>query len=96
MKLTDESFGALAICSVRYALRRQTYMPSVVCGIVAANVEHLLKGDLDTLIRDIEKPSCATVEDRETKKAWGAECDYLDWMKLAGALRDERTKREVL
>ena len=36
--ITQENFGTLAICAIRYCHGRQTYMPELVRGIVAPHL----------------------------------------------------------
>lgn len=53
IKLKPDDFKALAICSVRYAIGRQTYMPSWICDIVRQNRHFLDYGTIETIIREI-------------------------------------------
>ena len=55
MKEIDKDIGDIAICAVRYALGRQTYMPSVVQGFVMTRSEEMeaLKAKRDEINRKI-------------------------------------------
>ena len=41
LKQTDEDFGTICVCAVRYCLCRQTYMPSLVQDFVCRNFNYL-------------------------------------------------------
>ena len=52
--ITQDDFGTLCICAIRYCQGRQTYMPSLVREIVAPHLPDLSDKDLDVLIEDCE------------------------------------------
>lgn len=52
--LSEEDFGTLAICSIRYCHGRETYMPSLVQGIVRSHLKELSDKDLHVLIDDCD------------------------------------------
>lgn len=47
-------FATLAICAIRYCHGRQTYMPSLVQGIVRPHLRELEDRDLSVLLQDCE------------------------------------------
>ena len=49
---SQENFGTLAICAIRYCHGRQTYMPSLVQGIVRTHIEQVSDKDLAVMIED--------------------------------------------
>ena len=53
-ELTNDDFGTLAICAIRYCHGRQTYMPGLVRGIVRAHLQELSDKDLTVLIEDCD------------------------------------------
>ena len=61
MKKFDEDLGTIAICAVRYALGRQTYMPGLVQDFVMRHPEIVDKRVREVMLSDIK------VADRLTK-----------------------------
>ena len=52
--ITQEDFGTLAICAIRYCHGRQTYMPSLVHNIIVPHLPDLSDKDLMVMIEDCE------------------------------------------
>lgn len=52
MKISRENFGTLCICAIRYCHGRQTYMPSLVQGIVTPRLKELSNKDLAVVLDD--------------------------------------------
>jgi hypothetical protein len=72
--------GVLAICAIRYALGRRSYMPGLICRIVEGLA---LDGrDIGVILRDIDE---AKARDR-----LGDDCDRREWLALRRVL-DERS-----
>lgn len=46
IKINEDNFGVLAICAIRYCHGRQTYMPTLIQGIVGQHLEELSDRDL--------------------------------------------------
>ena len=57
----DKDIGTIAICAVRYALGRQTYMPSIVQGFVMRHPEIVDNVVRSVMLEDIK------IADRFTK-----------------------------
>lgn len=54
----DRDFGTICICAVRYALGRETYMPSLVQQFVIRNLNLIDGYSLAVMVRDVkEAPS---------------------------------------
>ena len=53
--LTPNNFATLAICAIRYCHGRQTYMPSLVQGIVRGHLTELDDRDLSVMLNDCER-----------------------------------------
>lgn len=70
--LTNDDFGAVCNCAVRYCLSRQSYMPSLVCGYIAPLLPKLTDRTLDCFERDI-------AERKKTSFDFGDSCDYETW-----------------
>lgn len=69
---TNDDFGAVCNCAVRYCLSRQSYMPSLVCGYIAPLLPKLTDRTLDCFERDI-------AERKKTSFDFGDSCDYETW-----------------
>lgn len=54
VKISQERFGTLCICAIRYCHGRQTYMPSLVQRIVTPHLKELSDKDLSVILDDCE------------------------------------------
>ena len=54
-KVYDEDMGAIAICAVRYAIGRETYMPGLVQDFVKRHPEIVDENVRNVMIRDINE-----------------------------------------
>lgn len=54
INLSQEHFGTLAICAIRYCHGRQTYMPSLVQGILIPHLQEFSDKDLAVMLDDCE------------------------------------------
>ncbi len=86
MKLDNEDFGTLAVCAIRYCRGRQTYMPSLVRGIVKGHISELSDKDLHVLINDCEY--ALKWEDETDPKGWA------EWKDMLIAEQDRRNKND--
>lgn len=50
----QDDFGTLCICALRYCMGRQTYMPSLVRGIIRPLLPLLSNKDISVLIQDCD------------------------------------------
>ncbi len=83
---SQEHFGTLAICAIRYCHGRQTYMPSLVQGIVGAHLKEVSDKDLSVMIDDCDF--------QERMNLYGSDSiDKLDWLNWKKALLSERERR---
>lgn len=82
LNLSDDDFGAVINCSIRYCIGRRTYMPGVVCGYVKPLLPYLNDRTICCMERDIrEAPS------------YGDECDVVTWTSMldeVGKIIDQR------
>lgn len=85
LKITADDFGALCVCSQRYALGRKTYIVSFICDIIKKNISSLCERDLRTMIYDIENAL-----------DYGSSYDKENWMKLLKNLKEELDNRMKL
>lgn len=56
-------FGAMMICAVRYAIGRETYMPSLVQGFIRRYPQAVTENVKATILRDIEENDRITEHD---------------------------------
>lgn len=86
IKISQEDFGTLCICAIRYCHGRQTYMPSLVRGIVRPHLAEFSDKDINVMIDD-----CGF---QERMNLYGDErIDKPDWIKWKEDLLKERGKR---
>ena len=79
----DEDFGLILNCAVRYAIGRQTYVPSSVCSFITPLLPKLSDRTLWCLEKDI-----ASADSYGDKKI-----DKPVWMKLLSDIKDEISRR---
>lgn len=53
--MNDEYFGTICLCALRYALGRQTYMPSIVQDFIKAHISEIDQSSIKVMLRDIEE-----------------------------------------
>ncbi len=88
VKLTQEDFGTLLICAIRYCCGRQTYMPSTVQSIGKQHLEELSDKDLAVLLNDCKSQEKLNMfgDERVDKPEW------LVWKSQLENEKDRRTK----
>ena len=69
---TNDDFGAVCNCAVRYCLGRQSYMSSLVCGYITPLLPELTDKTLECFQRDI-------AERKRTGFYFGDSYDYKTW-----------------
>lgn len=86
--ITQEDFGTLAICAIRYCQGRQSYMPDLVRRIVIPHLSDISDKDLGVMINDCEfqKDMNLYGDERIDKPGW------LWWKELLLAERERRSK----
>lgn len=80
--ISQEDFGTLCVCALRYCHGRRTYMPSLVQGIVTTHFKDLSDCDLRVIAEDERFQSDMNL--------WGDECDKADWQWFYKILREYR------
>lgn len=76
--ISQEDFGTLCVCALRYCHGRRTYMPTLVQEIVQSHFKDLSEKDLKVIADD---------ERFQTEyNLWGDGCDLTAWMKFYRAL----------
>lgn len=53
-EIHNADLGVLFICSIRYSIGRNTYMPQLICRIVKEHIDSLLPSDRIMLAENIE------------------------------------------
>lgn len=87
VQINPKDFATLAICAIRYCQGRQTYMPSLVQGIVRAHLSEISDKDLKVMLDD-----CGYQEymDRYGDKL----IDKPDWLRWRHDLVEELERRK--
>ena len=82
--LSDDDFGAVINCAIRYCLGRRTYMPGVVCGYVKPLLPYLNDQTICCMERDIR-----------TAPSYGEECDVATGTSMYNAVDSEMKNRSI-
>ena len=69
--ISQEDFGTLCICALRYCQGRHTYMPSLVQEIVSNHFKDLSNQDLNVIADDKNYQAMFDI--------WGDSCDKQNW-----------------
>lgn len=83
--MSEEDFGTLCICALRYCHGRRTYMPSLVQSIVRNHFDSLSEKDLNVILEDEEF--------QNQMKLWGDDCDKRDWERFYADLKEYMEKK---
>lgn len=86
INLADDDFGAVLNCAVRYAIGRQTYMPSLVIDFITPLLPELNDKTLWCFDQDI-------TEQRWMGGYGDPQVDEPLWMRFHQAVRQERSAR---
>ena len=86
IKLTQNDFGTLAICVIRYCHGRMTYMLDLVREVIKSHLKEISDKDLGVMIEDcdFQKRMDLYGDERIDKPGW------LQWEQL---LKEERERR---
>lgn len=85
IEISQEDFGTLCICALRYCHGRRTYMPSLVQMIVGSHLKELSDKDIGVMVDDSDFI--------KRYDLYGDECDKVDWLKWEEKVRAEQAKR---
>ena len=88
IKLSQEDFGTLAICAIRYCHGRQTYMPDFVRRIITPHLQEISDKDLSVMIDDC-------VFQRNMKLYGDERIDKPGWLKWQETLKEEERRRKT-
>lgn len=87
INISQEDFGTLCICALRYCHGRRTYMPSLVQKIVGAHLSEMSDKDIQVMAEDCDL--------QRRMNLYGDECDKSDWLVWAAKVRAEQTRRVI-
>ena len=91
--LSRDDFEVLVICATRYALGRQTYMPSMVQEIVQSHISELTLPTLHILTEDIEFAEHMALNG--APYALGDKSiDAPGWLALKDRMKEEENRRK--
>lgn len=85
--ISEDNFGILAICAIRYCQGRQTYMPDLVRSVVKNHLDEVDDNDLAVMIADCEFQEWANLYGDE-------KIDKPGWLKWRETLLAEKVRRE--
>lgn len=86
---TDDDFGVICLCAMRYALGRETYMPTLVQDFIKRHIEDIPRGNLKTMWDDLRYSE-------NTPHAFGNELiDKPGWIAFMCYLAKELDRRET-
>lgn len=84
---TNDDFGAVCNCAIRYCLGRRSYMPSLVCGYITPLLPELTDRTLECFERDI-------AERKRTGFYFSDSYDYKTWDAFYKAVCNEIKRRK--
>ena len=84
--LQDDEFGTILNCAVRYAIGRETYMPSLVIGFITPLLPYLNNKTLWCFDQD-------TTDAKYVGGYGDPKIDEPGWLRFREAVRKERTRR---
>lgn len=77
--ISQEDFGTLCICALRYCFGRRSYMPSLIRSIVKAHFKDLDSADLLIMADDGQwEAEMGTIADTSEEEGWRAFYKALD------------------
>lgn len=85
---SDDDFGAVLNCAIRYCLGRQTYMPGLIMDFIEPYIPYLSSRTLDVIVQDIDN---AAVYPRGIGDS---NIDKPQWVEFRAAVVRELDKRK--
>lgn len=86
ISMEQEDLGTLCICAIRYCQGRQTYMPSLVQGIVREHLSELSDRDIHVMLGDCRL--------QDNKNLYGdPNIDKPNWLRWKEDLLAEQRRR---
>ena len=88
IKVDAEKFGILCVCAIRYCHGRETYMPSLVQGIVRQYLKQIGDNELHVMIADCDFQEWANLYGNE-------KTDKPGWLKWREEVKAEAERRKA-
>ena len=86
IELSEEQFGLLSICALRYCHGRRTYMPLLVQRIVGTHLSELSDKYIEVMMDDCQF--------QRRFNLYGDDCDKVDWLKWEEKVNAESRRRK--
>ena len=86
--MNEKDFSELAMCAVRYALGRTTYVSFSVPQAILGNVKFMTTNSLKVIVRDIN-------EYKRMHDRIGMECDEKNWLDFRDMCEEVIKRREA-
>lgn len=87
VEISKENFNILCVCSVRYAIGRRSYMPSLIVDLLNSRMNDLTDNTIKLCIEDIEF--------QETINSLGSGCDIQLWLDFKDRLKFVLERRHM-
>ena len=88
IRMDERDFGLLCVCALRYCQGRETYIPSLIQGIVKGTIKHISDADLKIMLDDCDSNKrIANLYRKETIVT-------PDWLNFEKFLKDEAERRK--
>ena len=85
--ISQEDFGILCMCALRYCYGRRTYMPSLTQEIAGAHLEEFSDKTIKLMVDDCQF--------QRNMDLYGGESDKIGWLKWEQKVKDEQTRRTI-
>ena len=85
--ISQEDFGTLCICALRYCHGRRTYMPSLIQEIAGAHLGEFSDKTIKVMVDDCQF--------QRNMDLYGDECDKNAWLKWGQKVKDEQIRRTI-
>ena len=85
IKLTQDEFGVLCLCALRYCHGRMTYMPSLIQSIVLQHKDELSDKDRACILQDKDFQRRCDL--------WGSDIDRTAWERFYERLGEQRKQK---
>ena len=84
--------GTMLICSLRYAIGRRSYMPSLIAERIRTYWNHLSEKDREVLYRDLsgEIRAADSASPGNYSGGLGMDCDERTWRDLLAWMKDHK------
>lgn len=89
----NEKLEIMLIGAERYALGRRTYITGITANYLIGLLADFTENTLNVLLRDLSE-ALAMERRCPDYKAFGDECDRMEWMRLARAIGMEMERRK--